>query len=147
MTEQTEQTAPTTPSAHVPRRLGGIAIDWALCLLISSAFFPDPEYLGSGVTAVERALLAGVPFATLAVWAVQHLVLVATLGSTVGHRIVGLRVVREDGAPAVGLTKAAIRTALLALVIPAVVWGPDARGLHDRLAGTRIVRLGAGEDA
>ncbi|WP_062385739.1 RDD family protein [Demequina iriomotensis] len=142
----TAQPAPETPSAHVPRRLGGIAIDWALCLLISSAFFPDPSYVAAGATAVERAFLAGAPFATLAIWALQHLVLVATLGSTIGHRLTGLRVVREDGAPAVGPTKAAIRTGLLALVIPAVVWGPDGRGLHDRLATTRIVRLGTAEE-
>ncbi|WP_062464006.1 RDD family protein [Demequina soli] len=137
MTEQ------TTPSALVPRRLVGIGIDWILCLLISSAFFPDPSYPVDGVTVIERAFLAGSTFATLAVWAVQHLVLVATLGSTIGHRVLGLRVVREDGARAVGFGKAAIRTALLALVIPAVVWGPDGRGLHDRLAGTRIVAIGA----
>ncbi|WP_062466532.1 RDD family protein [Demequina maris] len=136
MTEQ------TVPSALVPRRLAGIAIDWVLCLLISSAFFPDPSYATEGVTGIERALLAGVPFATLAVWAVQHLLLVATLGTTIGHRLMGVRVVREDGALAVGFGKAAIRTGLLALVIPAVVWGPDGRGLHDRLAGTRVVRVG-----
>ncbi|WP_062303699.1 RDD family protein [Demequina subtropica] len=142
MSEQSPPTDTSTPSAHVPRRLGGIAIDWAMCLLISSAFFPDPTYATSGATSVERAFLAGAPFATLAVWALQHLLLVATLGSTIGHRIAGLRVVREDGASVVGITKAAIRTGLLVLVIPAVVWGPDGRGLHDRLAGTRIVRTG-----
>lgn len=133
---------PSAPSARVPRRLAGIGIDWVLSLLISSAFFPDPDYPVEAVSAVERALLSGSSFATLGVWAAQHLLLVATLGSTIGHRIVGLRVVREDGAPAVGLIKAAIRTVLLALVIPAVVWGPDGRGLHDRVAHTRITRLG-----
>ncbi|WP_062289825.1 RDD family protein [Demequina phytophila] len=138
-------TAQTAPSALVPRRLAGIAIDWVLCLLISSAFFPDPSYPADTVTGLERAFLAGSPFATLAVWAVQHLLLVATLGTTIGHRLLGLRVVREEGALPVGFTKAAIRTALLALVIPAVVWGPDGRGLHDRLAHTRVVRVGGTE--
>ncbi len=131
------------PSAHVGRRLGGIGIDWVLSLLVSSAFFVDPAFDQTVATAPERILLAGAPFATLGVWAVQHLLLVATLGSTIGHRVVGLRVVRENGASPVGLLKALIRTLLLALVIPAVVWGPDGRGLHDRVAGTRIVRAGA----
>jgi hypothetical protein len=38
------------------------------------------------------------------------------------------------------LLLAAVRTALLLLVIPAVVWDADGRGLHDRVAGTAIVR-------
>lgn len=128
---------PESPRAYPGRRLLGVAIDWVLCLLISSAFFPAGD--ASALTAVERVLLAGDPMATLVIWMVQHLVLVATLGTTVGHRIVGLRVMREDGAPFVGVVRALARTVLLALVIPAVVWGPDGRGLHDRAAGTLIV--------
>ncbi|MDN4486848.1 RDD family protein [Demequina sp. SYSU T00039] len=132
-----------TPVAPTMRRLLGIGIDWILSLLVSSAFFADPALDPGVATLPERVLLAGAPFATLGVWAAQHLLLVATLGTTIGHRVMGLRVIREDGASFVGPVKALIRTALLALVIPAVVWGPDGRGLHDRLAGTRIVRTGA----
>ncbi|MDQ1739361.1 MAG: hypothetical protein QOE53_1013, partial [Pseudonocardiales bacterium] len=33
-----------------------------------------------------------------------------------------------------------LRTVLLVLVIPAVVWDRDGRGLHDRLAGSAVVR-------
>jgi len=40
----------------------------------------------------------------------------------------------------VGFIKAAIRTLMLLLVIPAVVWDSEGRGLHDRAAGTRLVR-------
>jgi len=136
-------TTDTATGALVGRRLAGIAIDWVLCLLISSAFFPDPAYEAEQVTAVERAFLSGAPFATLGIWAVQHLLLVSTLGFTIGHRLWGLRVVRVDGAAVVGPLKALIRTVLLALVVPAVVWGPDGRGLHDRAAGTQVVRTGA----
>ena len=39
-----------------------------------------------------------------------------------------------------GLLGALARTVLLCLVIPAVVWDSDGRGLHDRVAGTAIVR-------
>ena len=39
-----------------------------------------------------------------------------------------------------GLLSALVRTALLCLVVPAVVWDADGRGLHDRVAGTAIVR-------
>ena len=143
---QVPEALASRPSALVGRRLLGIAIDWVLCLLISSAFFPldaiDPE----SITGIERVLLAGDPTATLVIWAVQHLILVATLGTTVGHRIVGVRVVREDGSPYVGVVKALVRTVLLALVIPAVVWDPEGRGIHDRAAGTRIVNTRGGVD-
>lgn len=121
----------------VGRRLAGIALDWALCLVISSAFFAAAD--AQQLTIVERVLLNGEPAATLGVWALQHLLLVATLGTTLGHRVVGVRVVREDGSPAVGLGRALGRTVLLALVIPAVVWDADGRGMHDRAVGTRIV--------
>jgi len=33
-----------------------------------------------------------------------------------------------------------VRSALLCLVIPAVVWDRDGRGLHDTAAGTVLVR-------
>jgi len=33
-----------------------------------------------------------------------------------------------------------IRTVLLCLFIPAVIWDRDQRGMHDRLAGTVLVR-------
>ena len=39
-----------------------------------------------------------------------------------------------------GFLSALARTILLCLVVPAVVWDSDGRGLHDRVAGTAIVR-------
>ncbi len=108
-------------------------------LLISAAFFQTSTFDPALATPLERVLVAGHPMATLGVFALQHLVLVATLGTTIGHRVVGVRIVREDGVPMVGFLKALARTILLLLVLPAVVWDEDNRGLHDRGAGTRIV--------
>ena len=125
-------------------RIAGIALDWALCLLISSWVFPAPEY--ADATGIQKILLSGEPLATLGIWAVQHFVLVATLGMTYGHRLMRMRVVRIDGTRYPGFVSAFKRTILLALVIPAVVWDADGRGLHDRVAGTRLVRLAPGRD-
>ena len=122
-------------------RLAGIAVDWAMCLIVSGWLFPAPDYAES--TGLQRVFLAGQPLATLAIWAAQHWLLVALLGMTYGHRLLGLRVVRDDGARYPGFAKAGIRTVLLALVIPAVVWDSEGRGLHDRAAGTRVVKLSA----
>ena len=54
-------------------------------------------------------------------------------------RLFGLRLVRLDGAW-VGLWRPVVRTALLIVVIPAVIWDADQRGLHDKAAGTVLVR-------
>lgn len=70
---------------------------------------------------------------------IENILLVGTLGMTVGHRIMGLMVLRVDGERA-GLVPATIRTLLLALVLPAVIWDKDERGFHDRIARTMIVR-------
>lgn len=119
-------------------------MDWVLSLVISAAFFPAAQLAGDDLTIPERVFLAGHPMATLGIFALQHLVLVATLGTTIGHRVVGVRIMREDGTSPVGVVKALARTVLLLMVLPAVVWDEDGRGLHDRGAGTIIVRRGGG---
>lgn len=135
------------------RRLVALAVDWTLSLSVSGAFWPDPESLAP-------RFLSGDSVATLAVFAVSTTVLVATLGSTVGHLLLGLRVVavadREPGAPGgrparsapagagprvgPGFRAALVRTALLCLVVPAAVWDRDGRGMHDVAARTAVVR-------
>ncbi|MGO2041542.1 MAG: RDD family protein, partial [Cellulosimicrobium funkei] len=75
------------------------------------------------------------------VFAIENVLLVSTLGFTVGHRVMGIRVRRlAEPARMVGLGRGVLRTVLLCLVIPAVVWDADGRGLHDRAAGTVLVR-------
>jgi uncharacterized RDD family membrane protein YckC len=74
-------------------------------------------------------------------FAVQVLLLTALTGQSLGKRVLGIRVVRlaeQDGPP--GFLPAAIRTALVMLVIPAVFMDRDGRGLHDKAAGTLVVR-------
>ena len=39
-----------------------------------------------------------------------------------------------------GLLAAVLRTVLLCLVIPAVIWNAQGRGMHDVAAGTAVVR-------
>lgn len=107
--------------ARVGRRLVGLLIDWGLSLLIA------------------RGLLHGGGWTTLAVFAVEQTLLVGTAGAGIGHRIAGLRVEALAGGMA-GPLRAAVRTALLCLAVPALIWDRDQRGLHDKLAGTVLVR-------
>lgn len=121
------------------RRLVAIAIDWGLCQLIALAILGDRWGTGGSDS-----------FVPLAIFGLENLLLVSTVGYTVGHRIMGLRVVRVSvnnrSAPTAwvaslpGLVAGTIRTALLCLAIPALVWDRDGRGWHDRLAKTMILR-------
>ena len=110
------------------RRLVGVVIDWALCQLLAYGLF-DKAFGVAGAGS----------FLPLAIFAVENLLLVGTLGSTIGHRIVGLRVLSTDGMAARPL-QVLVRTVLLCLFLPAMFWDKDGRGLHDKAAGTVIVR-------
>lgn len=107
--------------AKLGRRVTALAVDWGLAMLVSQAF--------SG----------GDSTVTLLVFALMQLLLVATLGYSVGHRVLGLQVRRLDGRY-VGLWRSLLRIGLILLVIPATIWDADNRGLQDKAAGTVLVR-------
>ncbi|AWE49914.1 MULTISPECIES: RDD family protein [Streptomyces] len=113
--------------ARPGRRLGALAVDWGLCVLIAYGLLTD----GYGQATSNWALL---------VFFVMGVLTVGTLGSTPGKRLFGLRVVALDSGT-VNPVRALARTALLCLALPALIWDRDGRGLHDRLAGTVEVRL------
>jgi uncharacterized RDD family membrane protein YckC len=61
-------------------------------------------------------------------------------GRTLGMYLFGLRLVRVDRDVPVDPGRLVIRTVLLFLLVPAVVFDRDGRGLHDRLTETAVVR-------
>lgn len=77
---------------------------------------------------------------TLAVFGAMTFVLVGTAGTTIGHRICGVGMRRLDGQRP-GPLRALGRTCGLCLVLPAVITDPVGRSLHDKWAGTQVVRL------
>ncbi|MCZ0995703.1 RDD family protein [Streptomyces noursei] len=113
--------------ARFGRRFGALFIDWALCLLIAYGLLSG----GKAQSASNWALL---------VFAVMSVLTVGTVGCTPGKRLLGLRVVAEGGGR-ITLPRVVLRTLLLVLVIPAVIWDRDGRGLHDRLARAVEVRI------
>jgi len=77
-------------------------------------------------------------------FALEVVLLTALTGQSIGMRVLGIRVMRladRDAAP--GFLPAAIRTALLMLLLPALIFDRDGRGLHDKAAGTAVVRTRA----
>lgn len=114
--------------APVAKRLLAYVVDAVASTLIAGLFVHRPDD-------PQRGLL------TIAVFLLEYLVLVSTTGQTLGMRLARLRVLRlaaPDRPP--GLLPVAVRTALLSLFVPAVVIDRYGRGLHDRAAGTVVVR-------
>ena len=75
----------------------------------------------------------------LGLFALEVWLMTAFVGASIGQRFRHIAVARLDGQP-VGLLRALVRTLLILLVLPPFVVGRDGRGLHDRVAGTAIVR-------
>ncbi|MFE7816486.1 RDD family protein [Streptomyces sp. NPDC057433] len=114
--------------ARPGRRIGALVVDWALCVLIAYGLITDGY---NGQTTSNWALL---------VFFVLSVLTVGTVGFTPGKRIFGLRVVAV-GSGRVQPVRGLVRSALLCLAVPALVWDRDGRGLHDRLARTVEVRV------
>ncbi|EKX62415.1 RDD family protein [Streptomyces ipomoeae] len=113
--------------ARPGRRLGALAVDWGLCLLIAYSLIAD---------SYNEAARVWAPLILLALMALT----IGTVGFTPGKRLFGLRVVALDTGR-VNPLRALLRTVLFFLAIPPLIWDRDGRGLHDRLAGTVEVRI------
>ncbi|MFF7774324.1 RDD family protein [Streptomyces tanashiensis] len=113
--------------ARPGRRLGALAVDWALCILIAYGLITDGYNQATGNWALVILLVLSV-------------LTVGTVGSTPGKRLFGLRVVSANGGR-LGLFRVVLRSLLVCLAIPALIWDRDGRGLHDRLSGAVQVRI------
>jgi uncharacterized RDD family membrane protein YckC len=120
------------PRISQGRRALGITIDWLAAYAITLGFFA-----GSG-TFLERS--RGIGGTVLLILALEYLLLVSFGGSSFGHRIVGLKVVRfSDGGVATPL-QALIRTLLMVIIITAITFDENGRGVNERLSNTVLVR-------
>ncbi|HEV3141293.1 MAG TPA: RDD family protein [Vicinamibacterales bacterium] len=101
-----------------------------------------------GITMSEWNLLPRIPLlGFLLVQNVGYLVAFTAGGQTLGKMAAGIRVVCTDPESALDFGRAGLRTLVwIALAVPAglgfltAVMSRDHRGLHDRIAGTRVVR-------
>jgi hypothetical protein len=107
--------------ARPARRVAALAIDWGTAVVVSVAFFAYNSW------------------ATLIIFSVVQVVFLLVINGSPGHLILGMRVVPVTGGY-LGAWRPFARTVLLCLLIPAVIWDRDQRGMHDRLIGTVLVR-------
>ncbi|MFC0674252.1 RDD family protein [Brachybacterium hainanense] len=115
---------PEGPGSAAPfgRRVVSLLIDWSICSLVSVLLFSYDSLV------------------TLCLFVGLNLALMTLFGATPGQYLLRLRT-----QPVVHrypmLVRSLIRTALMLLVLPAVIWNRDRQPLHDVLAGTAVVRL------
>ncbi|WP_233517442.1 RDD family protein [Geodermatophilus marinus] len=99
------------------------------------------------VDALASALVAGLFTApalpgnwSLVAFAAITVVSLTLVGQTPGMRLLGLRLAHPREGARLAPWRAVVRTALLCLLVPALLVDSDGRGLHDRVAGTAVVR-------
>jgi uncharacterized RDD family membrane protein YckC len=110
------------------RRIGALVIDWFIVLGVSLAIAGSPEPGDDSFGLVNLGVLVG-----------MYVILLMTAGATIGMKALGL-MVWPVGTQRFNLLRIVGRSVLLALVIPAVVYDRDRRGLHDKVGATVVVR-------
>jgi uncharacterized RDD family membrane protein YckC len=110
------------------RRIGALVIDWFIVLGVSLAIVGAPEPGDDTFGLVNLGVLIG-----------MYVILLMTAGATIGMKALGL-MVWPVGAASFNVLRVLGRSVLLALVIPAVVYDRDRRGLHDKVGATVVVR-------
>ncbi|MEY2416159.1 MAG: hypothetical protein QOH53_1493 [Ilumatobacteraceae bacterium] len=138
--------------APIVRRIGGFALDQVIVALpvvvviVAAGFKPSDN-----VTSQE---LVAFSIAVTAVALVYQTVMIALVGRTVGKLALGTRVVRVADGGRPGWTEAVMRSLLplslgaipsvglflVVLVYSLALWTPLRQGLHDKAAGTLVVR-------
>jgi uncharacterized RDD family membrane protein YckC len=133
----TQKPGPPTPPeplelpgevAGLGRRVAAIAIDWFASILLSRVIFGQLTY-GSAESS----------FAILMIFIAEVVIFTWLMSASFGQRLLGISVVRLDGGR-LSLWRIVVRTLLICLIIPAVVYDSTGRGLHDRAVGSVAIR-------
>ena len=109
------------------RRVAALCIDWLVASLVTRIAFLDLAYPSN-----DFALI------TLGIFYFEVALLTWLTGASFGQRLVGVTVVRTHGGR-LSMDRVALRTLLICLVIPAVIYDSDGRGLHDRAVDSIVI--------
>jgi uncharacterized RDD family membrane protein YckC len=113
------------------RRLLALFVDWFACYAIVALVMGGVDELAGSAEA--NLYLVGL-------FVLEQTVFITLMGGSFGHLMTRLRVSRLDGGRVMPL-QALVRSVLVALVIPPLVFRPDGRGLHDMAAGSVVHAL------
>lgn len=117
--------------ARVGRRVAALLIDWASAILLTM--------LITGTSYIALASSSAGQLTILAVFVGLQIIGIWAIGGSMGHRLCGLYLVNVHGG-SLDPWRPVVRSVLLSLVIPALVWDSDQRGFHDKIAGTILLR-------
>ncbi len=108
------------------RRIAALLIDWAASTLVTVGILGPGDYVEDPNSG----------WIVLGVFALEVTVLTALAGGSFGQLLARVRVLTTEGRP-LSLLLALVRTILICLVVPPLVFKPDTgRGLHDLWTGS-----------
>ncbi len=110
--------------ASTGSRVLALFLDWLASMAVAGMLLGSDSIVGQ--------------FSTMVVFIVEVTLLTTLMGASFGQRILGIRVVGRTRR--LGVVAALLRTLLICLVIPPLVWDADGRGLHDRAVDSLVVR-------
>jgi uncharacterized RDD family membrane protein YckC len=118
---------PDLELASWARRVVAILVDGVASALVALAVLGPERYSNSS-------------FGPLVVFFLETALGTAIAGGSFGQLVTRVRVLRTDGGP-VSLLRALLRSLLICLVIPPLVFRADGRGLHDMATDSGAYRL------
>ena len=121
---------PSKAGPSLGRRLAAITVDWLACYSIVAALSG-----GLGQMGPNRSL------SILALFFLEVSVLTALQGASLGQKILRIKVVRFSDGGAITPVQAFVRTFFLVLVVTAVTYDKNGRGIHERLSRTALIRV------
>lgn len=108
------------------RRIAALIIDWAASTLVTIGLVGAGSYRDD----------PGSSWYVLGIFALEVTILTTLAGGSFGQLLVRVRVLTTEGRP-LNLLLAFVRTLLICVVIPPLVFKPDSgRGLHDLWTGS-----------
>ena len=111
--------------AGMGRRFIALTLDWLMSWAVGTMIFDQAS---------------GRPFWLMLVFFLEIALLTWLTGASAGQRILGLSVRTFPEQAPLSLGKVLARTFLILLVIPAVVFDSEGRGLHDRVVRSAVYR-------
>jgi uncharacterized RDD family membrane protein YckC len=119
-------------------RLGAYLVDAIAAAFVATLFVSATRHGGESGHHDLSNRLPG--YWSLIPFALDYIIGMLIAGRTLGMYLFGIRIIRVDKDEAVNPWRAVLRTVLLMLLVPAVVFDKDGRGLHDRYTDTAVVR-------